>query len=361
MQDLLNKYIFTPGPVRMYEETLQLGSVQTPYFRNEEFSEVILECEQDLLQLLNAPKASRVVFLTASGTAGMEATVQNLLNKNDKTIVINGGGFGQRFVELCKLHNIKHLNHKLTGDDLSNTTPLNNYSSATTLLINAHETSIGLLYNMKSVGKFCKKNNILNIVDAISLFVTDELDMQKQNIDALIISSHKGLALPPGLAMVVLSPKAIQKINPPNFMYFDFNRYINNGKRGQTPFTPAVTILLQLQARLKQIKKDGILFHIDKAKNIADYFRKQICILPIKEYSHSMPNAMTTLAPTDGRSAYDIVRDLDQKFNIIVAPNGGDLRNIIFRVSHMGNMDRDYINVLINALYQYYGVERKLP
>ncbi len=312
-----------------------------------------------MLQLLNAPKSSRVIFLTASGTAGMEATVQNLLNKNDETIVINGGGFGQRFVDLCKLHKINHLNHKLIVNDLFNTTQLNNYSSATTLLINAHETSIGLLYNMKSVGEFCKNNGILNIVDGISLFITDELDMQKQNIDALIISSHKGLALPPGLTMVVLSPNAIQKITPPNCMYFDFNRYINDGKRGQTPFTPAVTILLQLQARLKQIKKDGILFHIEKAKSIADYFRTQICVLPLKAYSQSMPNAMTTLTPTDGRSAYDIVKDLDQKYNVVVAPNGGDLRNIIFRVSHMGNMDKDYINVLIDALYQYFGVERK--
>ncbi len=360
MQDLLNKYIFTPGPVRMYEETLQLGSIQTPYFRNEAFSKVILECEQNLLQLLNAPKASRVVFFTASGTAGMEAIVQNLLNKNDEAIVINGGGFGQRFVDLCKLHNIKHFNHKLTHDNLSDTNQLNGYNRATAILINAHETSVGLLYNMENVGKFCKKNNILNIVDAISLFVTDELDMKKQNIDALIISSHKGLALPPGLTMVVLSPKAIQKINSPSMMYFDFNSYIGDGKRGQTPFTPAITILLQLHARLNQMKKDGISFHIDKAKNIADYFREQISSLPLKEYSHYMPNAMTTLTPTDGRSAYEIVKDLDKKFNIVLTPNGGELRNIIFRISHMGNMDRDYINVLINALHEYYGVKREL-
>ncbi len=358
MKELINKYIFTPGPVKMYEETLKLGSLQTPYFRNSEFSKITLECEENLLKIANAPKGSRVLFLTASGTAGMEAVVQNLLNNEDKALVINGGGFGQRFVDICNIHNIDIFDCKLENSNLSNTSILDNYKNASALLINAHETSIGTLYDLNSVGNFAKENNMLHIVDAISMFITDELDMQKYNIDALIISSHKGLALPPGLSMIILSPKAINKINPKHQLYFDFNSYLNDGARGQTPFTPAVTIILQLHSRLEQIINDGIEFHILKAKDVANYFRDSIKDLPLALYSSYMPNAMTTVTSTDGKLATQIVKDLDEKFNIIVAPNGGELKDKIFRVAHMGDMTKEYTDFLIDALFEYYGRKR---
>ena len=358
MNELQDKYIFTPGPVKMADDILALGAKQTPYFRNSEFSKILLECEENLLSIVNAPKQSRVLFLTASGTAGMEASVQNLIARDDKTIVINGGGFGQRFVEICKLHKIIHVDFKIKNTNLSDTKALQKHKNAKVLLINAHETSIGVLYNLESIGNFCKQNNILNIVDGISMFVTDELDMQKFHIDALILSSQKGLALPPGISMVVLTPKAIKRLQTQSSLYFDFKSYLNDGKRGQTPFTPAVTILLQLHFRLNQIIQNGIEAEVQKAKKIASYFRKSIKDLPLKFYNDFMPNAMTTLTPTDSKSAWTIVNDLDKQYNIIVAPNGGDLKDKIFRVSHMGAMSKEYTDILINALYSYYKAKR---
>ncbi|DAB28292.1 MAG: hypothetical protein A2513_08840 [Sulfurimonas sp. RIFOXYD12_FULL_33_39] len=358
MQNLINKHIFTPGPVKMSEDILAIGGMQTPYFRNNEFSEILLDCEKNLLKIVNAPKDSRVLFLTASGTAGMEATAQNLLNKEDKIVVINGGTFGQRFVDICTIHDLNHIDFKVNDDNLSDTKNLKRHKDATTLLINAHETSVGLLYDLHAIGKFCKKNDIFNIVDAISMFVTDRLDMCYHNIDALIISSHKGLALPPGLSMVILSPKAIKRVNPKHQLYFDFNSYIIDGKRGQTPFTPAVTIILQLQARLQQIINDGIESEINKAKEISSYFRDSIKTLPLKAFSNFMPNALTTLTPTDDKSASTIVKDLDEKYNVVVAPNGGALKDKAFRISHMGAMTKEYTDILIDALFNYYGRDR---
>jgi len=356
---MTNKYIFTPGPVKMSDDILAIGAKQTPYFRNNEFSKILLECETNLLNISNAPKNSRVLFFTASGTAAMEATVQNLLANDDKTLVINGGGFGQRFVDICKLHKKNHVNFKISNNNLQDTKPLEEYKNISNLLINAHETSIGLLYDLNSIGKFCKKNNILNIVDAISMFITDEFDMQKFNIDALILSSQKGLALPPGISMIVLTPTAVTKLQKQSSLYFDFQSYLADGLRGQTPFTPAVTILLQLHERLKQIVKTGVEQEILQAKEIAEYFRKAIEPLPLKLYSEYMPNAMTTLTPSDSKQASTIVNDLDKIYNIIVTPNGGKLKDKIFRVSHMGAMTKEYTDILIDALYDYYKIKRK--
>ena len=361
MDKYLSSYIFTPGPVRMYESTLKIGSIQTPYFRNEQFSNILLNCEKNLLQIANAPKDSRVVFLTASGTAAMEATVANLLDKKeDKAIVINGGGFGKRFLDIVELNSIASYDHKVDiEDNLSNCKDLESYKGATALLVNAHETTIGKLYDLQAIGEFTKENNILNIVDAISMFITDEIDMIKFNIDALIISSHKGLALPPGLSMVILTPKAIEKLKDTKLLYFDFKSYLLDGQRGQTPFTPAVTIVLQLEDMTNKIIQNGIDKTIYNYKQLSKYFRENIKDLPLKPYTNYMPNAMTTLSITNGKTANIVVKELYELYNIVVTPNGGDLKEKIFRISHMGYMTKEYIDILIDSLYDYYNIKRR--
>jgi len=351
--------IFTPGPVKMSEEILQLGAKQTPYFRNSEFSDVTFACENELLEMVNAPEGAKVIFLTASGTAGMEAAVMNLLNKEDHALVVNGGGFGARFIQICDTHEIPHSDFKVKNTNLSNIENLAPNENHTALIVNAHETSVGLLYNLDAMGQYAVKNDMLYIVDAISMLVTDPLDMQQSNIDVVIASSQKGLALPPGLTMVILAPKAIKKCQNIKSLYFNFKDYLKNGERGQTPYTPAVTIMLQLEARLKQIKnRGGVAQSIASAKEIAHYFRESIKALPLKEFSPYMPNAMTALSPVDGKSAMDIVNDLEKNYKVMVCPNGGAERDRVFRVSHMGEMTKEYTDILINALHEYYGVTR---
>lgn len=346
--------IFTPGPVKMYPETLEIGGKQTPYFRNQKFSEVVLESEALLLEFLNAPEGSRVVFLTASGTAGMEASVMNLLTREDNTLVVTGGGFGKRFASMCQSYNLPHATIDPQGSNLKDIQEHVDASRYSALLVNAHETSIGLLYDLDAIGAFCHQNNLLHIVDAISMFVTDEIDMKKHHIDAVIISSQKGLALPPGLTMVVLNKRAQEKLNDVQSHYFNFKNYLEDGKRGQTPYTPAVTIMLQLQARLRQIKREGgIKSTIAHAKKIATHFREKIDGLPLTFYTPYMPNAMTALTPTNHQSAFEIVQDLENNYKTIVCPNGGNLKDTLFRVSHMGNITHSDTDHLIEILRTY--------
>ncbi len=351
-------YIFTPGPVKMSKEILEVGAKQTPYFRNDKFSEVTFNCEKGLLKMVNAPEGSKVIFLTASGTAGMESVVMNLLNQDDYALVIHGGGFGGRFVNICDVHNVPYFDFKVQNTNLSDIETLAPKEKFTSLIVNAHETSVGHLYDLDAIGAYAKKNDLLFIVDAISMLVTDPIDMSNQHIDVVIASSQKGLALPPGLTMVILAPKALASVQEIKSLYFNFKDYLRNGERGQTPYTPAVTIMLQLEARLAQIEqRGGVAQSINSAKAISKYFRDSIKDLPLKAYTPFMPNAMTTLTPTDGKNAMDIVNALEEGYKVMVCPNGGAERELIFRVSHMGDMTKAYTDVLINALHDYYGQE----
>ncbi len=349
-EPLTDVHIYTPGPVQMGAETLALGARQTPYFRNSEFSRILLECERLLLSLVNAPADSRCVFLTAAGTAAMEATVINLLGPERTAGIINGGSFGQRFLDICRLHGVPATNLIVDRDSLTDGVTLGRVGPVGALLVNAHETSVGHLYDLRRTGQWCRDHGALHIVDAISLFVTDPLDMSEQAIDALIISSHKGLALPPGLAMVVLSPQALAAVRPSGSFYLDFGAHLRDGTRGQTPFTPAVSIVLQLHQRLEQLGTSGLASEWQRVAGLAAHFRRQIHGLPLQPYSRSMPNAMTALEVTNGHSAQVIVTRLREEYRCIVAPNGGPLGARVFRVGHMGALDLADMDRLVLAL-----------
>ena len=357
-EKLTQTHIYTPGPVKMAVDTLHLGAIQTPYFRNQAFSEIVLESEAMLLQMANAPPGSRCVFLTASGTAAMEACVINLLDKKHPVGVVNGGTFGQRFKDICTLHQVPVQTLLVDRDPLDDGKLLATLKDVNALLINAHETSIGHCYDIGATGAWCRQHNALHIVDAISLFVTDPIDMQAANIDALIISSHKGLALPPGLSMVLLSPQALNRVRPSGSFYLDFASHLDDGKRGQTPFTPAVSIILQLHQRLLKLSINGLTPEWQHTAELAAHFRRGVSALPLTFYSTCMPNAMTALQVGAGWSALQVVRALQEHHQCVVAPNGGALRDTVFRVAHMGALNYADMDRLIAALTDVMGEQQ---
>lgn len=345
---------FTVGPVQSAECVKAIGAEDVPYFRTAEFSNVMFENECLINEFANAPKDSRVAFITGSGTASMEAAVMNIFTPNDLVMVINGGSFGQRFVELCDLHSIPYIEISLPmGTSVTQEDLEQHYRDGVTgFIVNMHETSTGVLYDMDMIGRFCKEHNLFLLVDAISAFLADEFDMQAIGADIMITGSQKALACPPGISLIVLSPKAIARVNNTKVkcMYFDLRNALKNGERGQTPFTPAVGTLLQINARLKEIEKaGGAVFEIKRTQELAQDFRDRITDLPFEIVSQSLSNAVTPIHPTNA-SAYDIFLTLKNEYGIWVCPNGGDMADKVFRVGHIGNLTKDDNTVLIKAL-----------
>jgi len=344
---------FTVGPVMSNDSVRAIGSEQVPYFRTSEFSEVMFENERLIKKFARSEDNARVIFITGSGTASMEATVINTLSKDDKVIVINGGSFGFRFVQLCEIHEIAYteitLEHgvSLTEDDLK---PYDG-QGYTAFLVNMHETSTGVLYNMPLISKFCKQNNIFLVVDAISAFLADNFDMKELGADIMITGSQKALACSPGISIIVLSQRALERVanSKRNCMYLDLKDALKNGERGQTPFTPAVGILRQINIRLKQIELDGgVDSEINKIRNIAHDFRNKIKGLPFEFVSNSLSNAVTSLHPLNV-SAYDVFTILKDEYGIWICPNGGDMRDSVFRVGHLGDITPEMNTKLVDA------------
>lgn len=189
------------------------------------------------------------------------------------------------------------------------------------------------------------------ILDAVSMFIADPIDMAKINADIVITGSQKALACPPGVSVAVLSPRSVErayKINP-GCMYLSFALALSNGERGQTPFTPAVGTLLQINARLRQIdEKGGIEAETARVAALAAYFREKIADFPFEFVTNSPSNAVTSLHPLTC-PAYKIFTVLKDEYGIWICPNGGDLKDKIFRVGHIGALKKEDYDCLIAA------------
>jgi len=345
--------LFTPGPTKIHKHILELGSYQLPYNRTKKFSEFTCDIIKGLRYVFQTK--GDVAILTASGTAVMEASVINFLNENDRVLIINGGTFGQRWVDLCQRFKVNYEEIIVNpGEELSLTVLTDKIKSThfTTLMINAHETSTGVLYDIEKIGQITRNENIFFIVDAISTICADPFFMDNWNVDVAILSSQKALALPPGLSFIAMNEQAKEKMAKCEVktLYFDLKDYLKNQERGQMPYTPAIGIFLMLHQRLVDIQKTELQTVINEHKELANYFRTKIETLPLSIFSKASSNGLTAVQCEKDISAFDVVQQMDHKFNMYLTSNGGELKDKVFRVSHMGDQTKEEIDILIKNL-----------
>lgn len=293
---------FTLGPVMSSETVRAIGAEQVPYFRTPEFSAVMLENEKYILEFAKAPEGAKAVFMTCSSTGSMEAVVMNCFSKEDKVLVIDGGSFGRRFVELCEIHEIPHVALELEHGRKLTKEKLYEYDNKgfTGLLVNVDETSTAVLYDTMMIGAFCKKNRMFYVCDCVSSFLADPYNMAECGADVMITGSQKVLACPPGVSIIVLAPKGLERVESSKVrtMYFNLKDALKNQERGQTPFTPAVGILLQINERLKEINRSGgVDAEVMRVTAQAEDFREKIKGLPFELVSESPANGVTSVHP----------------------------------------------------------------
>ena len=326
----MKSFVF-PGNIE--PDILAIASKQVPYMRTQWFSDLVLESESMLLDLIDCPKG-RVIPYTASGTAAMEACVSEFVSKCRKTLVINGGTFGARWANLCRHYNISHDEFMVEFGKTPDWSLLERQIETgkyDVLLMQHHETSSGYLYDLEKISEICSKNGLFLVVDAISSFLTDYFSMNSFGVDIAIISSQKGLNLPPGLSYTILAERVLAKAPFKNgTFYLDWDEHLSNLSRGQTPYSPATHLFMQAHERLCRIKKTGIGAVIAAVNEKASVFRDKCTEQGVRFSAECMSNCMTGIfLPFSARPFVDY---LLQK-NIYILPCG---RSNMIRVAHLG-------------------------
>lgn len=345
----MQSYVF-PGNID--KTIMAIGAQPFMYMRTDAFSKINKESEHILLNLIHCT-GGRTIIYTGSGTGAMSAVVENYCTTKKKAIVIDGGSFGHRWFQLCEYYGVPVVDYtvpfakEIDYENLEKTVAT---ERPDVFLCQHHETSTGQLFNLKEISRICHKYSVSLVVDVISSFLAEELSMDELDIDICVTSTQKGLNIPPGLSVLFFSKNLNDyKFNHRGY-YWDFDDNFCNLKRGQTPFSPATILYLQLNARLKQLQAEGgEQKNIDDVKHRALYFR-ELC----KKYGWDVPAENPSMAVTGFQTSdtaeRKVFKGLIAKYDTYIMP--GSVPGF-YRVSHMGLQTDKELDLLAARIHEF--------
>jgi len=335
-----NNYLLTPGPTPLPPYVLRSLSQPLIHHRTPQFQQILKEVFDGLKYLFQTK--NDVFIFASSGTGAMEAAVSNFINKKDKVLVIEGGKFGERWTELNKVYGAEIILLKVewgSAVSISQVEKILNNEPAIKAVYCTHcETSTAVANDIKSLGQIVKNTEAILVVDAISSLGTLELKTDEWNLDVVVSGSQKGLMLPPGLGFISVSPKAwayVENCTSSRY-YFDLRLAKKALKDTDTPFTPAINIIIALNEVLKEIKKEGLEKIIAKNRKLAYATREALKAMGLEIYAKDVSDSVTAVrvpAGIDGEKLVKTMRDID---GVTMAGGQSQLKGKIFRIAHMG-------------------------
>ncbi len=343
---MIKRYLLAPGPTPVPPEVLLAMARPIIHHRAPEFDKLFAEVRDGLKWLFQTK--NDVLMLAASGTGGMEGAVSNFLSPGDKALTINGGKFGERWGKLCKTFGAQVTELKVEWgravDPQSVADALKKDPGIKAVYVQASETSTGVAHDVKVLAQIVKgcPDTIL-VVDAITALGVFDIKTDEWGIDVVVTGSQKALMLPPGLAFVSVSEKAWQlaeKAKNASF-YFNLKKERENQQKNQTAYTPAVSLIIGLQEVLKMLKAEGLEAVFARQANLAKAMREGMKAAGLALFPKESPSdALTAISAPNGIDGQAVYKNLRVQYGITAAGGQDHLKGKIFRLSHMGYMDR---------------------
>lgn len=346
MKQTARSYAF-PGEIE--PEVLAAGSGQVPYMRTAEFSALVKSLEQRLLTMIGC-RGGRMIPLTGSGTGAMDAVVTGFVKSlPGSALVVDGGSFGHRWAELCRYYDVPVTTFPVPfGRDIDYSALEQALDSERpdVLLMQHHETSSGQLFDIPRVGAMCHARGVKFVVDVVSSFLSEPLDMDACGIDVAVTSSQKGLNIYPGLSFIFLSSSLAGHQFAHGSYYFDLEENLRNLTRGQTPWSPATMLFLMLQERLDRLDATGgVQGNIERVAARAERFRMRLAEFGIDMPVEVKANCITGFHLPE-LPAKTFARDMIEQ-GYYIMPGGNPT---YFRVSHLGADSQEDVDNLANAI-----------
>ncbi len=348
----MKKRLFTPGPTPVPEHIMLSMAEPLIHHRHPEFQELFKRVAENLQYLFQT--SNDVLTLTSSGTGAMEAAVANLVSPGDTVIYVNGGKFGERWGELSHTYGANAVEifvdwgEAVTADQVREA--LKEHPEAKAVFVTHSETSTGVAIDVEKIARVVHENSeAVIVVDGISAVGALEMRMDAWNLDVVVTGSQKGLMIPPGLAFIALNDRAwelVERSRSPHY-YFDLLRARKSFKEHDTPWTPAISLFIGLDAALEMIRRETVEAIWRRHARLAAAVRAGIQALGLKLLSKSPSNALTAVWNPEGCDAKLFNTALKSTYGITVAGGQGHLKGKIFRISHLGYYDElDVIGVI---------------
>lgn len=348
--------LLTPGPTQIPPDLCAALGRPIIHHRTPQFQQNLKEVIEGLRNIIQTK--SDVYILASSGTGAMDAAVCNLLSAGDKAITVEGGKFGERWTEICKAYGVDARVVDVEWGKAVQPQQIKSILDAEkdikAVFITLNEASTGVRTDVKAIADVVKKTDAVLVVDAVSGLGVMDFQMDNWGVDVVVAASHKGFMLAPGVAFVAMNPKAyklVEQSTSPRY-YFDLRKSKKVFDKPDTPFTPAIGIVVALNESLKKFKKEGcekfFAGYAKLAKGTQAAAKALGMTLLAEECCRS--EAVTAINTPDGIDSGKVVKIMRDTYGISIAGGQSQLKGKIIRIAHMGCIDEYDILTGISCL-----------
>jgi len=343
---MMNKYrLMSPGPTPIPPEVSAAGALPIIHHRTPEFGEIFTRVNENLKRVFLTE--NDIFTYAASGTGAFEGAIQNLFSPGDRILVVNSGNFGGRWVKMGRAFGLEvtelkyDWGQKADNDEVAEA--LANDQEIKAAICVLSETSTGTVNDIEGFAKAAE--NVVSIVDAVSGLGACELRTDEWGVDVVVAGSQKALMSPPGLGFVSVSERAWrmhEESTMPRY-YFDFTAAKKAYEKDppQTAWTPAVSVIIQLDIALQQILSEGIENVFERHILLGRAAREGVKGMGLNLFGpdEDLNSAVTAAYAPEGVDGKELVRLMFREHGIQVAGGQGEMSGKIFRIGHCGYFD----------------------
>jgi serine---pyruvate transaminase len=350
------RYLVTPGPTPVPPEVLAATAAPMIHHRTPEFREILRRVFDRLRQVYRTEHG--VVLFASAGTGAMESAVANLCSPGDRVLVVSHGFFGERWASMARTYrcDVDHLRYDWgespSADDVASR--LEESGGAKVVFLTHSDTSTGVVADVRAIAERINGSDALIAVDAISSLAAVPLETDAWGLDVVVTSSHKALMSPAGLAAVAVSPaaaEAAKTATSPRF-YFDWERMLASHAKQDTPFSPAISLVLGLDVALDLVLEKGLEAAHERHVRLGRACRAGVKAMGLELFSPDEDRAAVVTAirvPADIDSSA-IVLAMRDRSGVTVVGGQGELKGKIVRIGHIGYIDVHDVATALTAL-----------
>jgi len=338
-----------PGPAAVPERVRAAVALPVLSHRGPEFRAIL----QDVTGGLRAVLGTRhhVFLLGTSGTGAMEAALVNVLSAGDAVLVVENGQFGERFSSIAEGLPVELDRLQVPWGEVPDAAAIAARVSAKryrAVVVIHNESATGVVADLTAIGAVLRDTDTLLVVDSVSGVGGVEMRMDEWGVDVMVTASQKSLMCPPGLAVAAVSEKAMRVIDAaqgiPRFS-LDFRRAKTSLDKGETPFTPPVSLILGLREALRMIDEEGLPAVLARHARLAAALRAGFEALGFAMFPTGRPFSTTVTVGVvpDGLEGSAIVRHMYARYRTVIAGQRTKLQNRVIRIGTMGHVGPDDI------------------
>jgi aspartate aminotransferase-like enzyme len=355
---MVTQNLRTPGPTPLPPAVRDALARDMINHRGPEFAAILRECVDGLKWAFQTQYD--VTILTTSGTGGLESLVANTLSPGQRLLVFSMGNFGERMARIARAFGVdvtqvdvesgEAIDPQLVFDRLKAEPEVD------TVFVTHNETSTGVLNPLADIARAVHqaRPDALLLVDGISSVGSVAVEPEAWGCDVVVAGSQKGWMVPPGLAFVSVSPRAWERqarSSLPKF-YFDWQLARRSAEKGETPWTPAVSLFYALQVGLQIMREEGLAQIFERHRQFAQFTRDGLADLGVRLFADARfasPTVTTAYVP-EGVDARALLQALQERHGVVLAGGQAELEGKIFRIGHMGWVQQEDLAAVLRAL-----------